>query len=68
MGNSSKSKVVGLGKVCSKMTSSKKLVLNYVLHMPDICKNLVSGSLLSKHEFKLVFESNIFVLTKMACM
>ena len=64
MGNSSKSKVVGLGKVCLKMTSGKELVLNDVLHVPDIHKNLVSGSLLSKHGFKLVFESNKFVLTK----
>ena len=64
MGNSSKSKVVGLGKVCLKMTSGKELVLNDVLHVRDIRKNLVSGSLLSKHGFKLVFESNKFVLTK----
>ena len=49
MGNSSKPKVVGLEKVCLKMTSGKELVLNDVLHVPEIRKNLVSGSLLSKH-------------------
>ena len=32
--------------------------------MPEIRKNLVSGSLLNKHGFKLVFESNKFVLSK----
>ncbi|XXG41748.1 hypothetical protein AAC387_Pa01g2150 [Persea americana] len=46
------------------MTSGKELTLNNVLHVLDIRKNLVSGSLLSKKGFKLVFESNKFVLTK----
>ena len=32
--------------------------------MPEIGKNLLSGSLLNKHGFKLVFESNKFVLSK----
>ena len=57
-------KVVGKRMVILKMTSSKKLTLNDVLHMPDIRKNLVSCSLLSKNDFKLVIESNKFVLTK----
>lgn len=48
MGNSSSSKVEGQGKVTLKMTSGKELVLNNVLHVPDIRKNLVSGSLLCK--------------------
>ena len=64
MGNSSTSKVVGKGKVILKMTLSKKLTLNDVLHVPDICKNLVSCSMLSKNGFKLVIESDKFVLTK----
>ena len=46
------------------MTSRKKLILNDVLHVPEIRKNLVSGSLLSKKGFRLVFESDKFVLTK----
>ena len=46
------------------MTSGKELVLNNVLHVPDIRKNLVSGSLLSKNGFKLVFVSDKFVLSK----
>ena len=50
--------------VILKMTSGKKLTLNDVLLMPDIRKNLVSCSLLSKNDFKLVIESNKFVLTK----
>ena len=46
------------------MISGKKLTLNDVLHVLDIRKNLVSCSLLSKNGFKLVIESNKFVLTK----
>ena len=64
MGNSSTSKFKGKGKVILKMTFGKELTLNDVLHVPKIRKNLVSGSLLSKKGFRLVFESNKFVLTK----
>ncbi|KAF5937729.1 hypothetical protein HYC85_025235 [Camellia sinensis] len=64
MGNSFTSIVAGQGKVILKMTSGKELTLNNVLHVPDIRKNLVSGSLLSKNGFRLVFESDKFVLTK----
>ncbi|KAK6145739.1 hypothetical protein DH2020_022559 [Rehmannia glutinosa] len=64
MENSASSKVEGQGKITLKMTSGKELVLNNVLHVPDIRKNLVSGSLLSKNGFKLVFVADKFVLTK----
>ncbi|XP_057505550.1 cytochrome P450 76C3-like [Actinidia eriantha] len=64
MGNSSSSKVVGQGTVILKMTSEKQLTLNNVLYVPDIRKNLVSGSLLVKHGFKLVFESDKLVMLK----
>ncbi|XP_061358082.1 uncharacterized protein LOC133302336 [Gastrolobium bilobum] len=64
MGNSSTSKVEGVGKVALKMTYGKMVTLNDVLHVPDIRKNLVSGSLLSKNGFKLVFVSDKFVITK----
>ena len=64
VGNSSTSIVAGQGKVILKMTSGKELPLNNVLHVPDIRKNLVSSSLLSKNGFRLVFESDKFVLSK----
>ena len=64
MGNSSSSKDKGQGKVVLKMTSGKELTLNDVLHVPEIRKNLVSRSFLSKKGFKLVFFSNNFILTK----
>ena len=62
MGNSSSSKVEVQGKVVLKMTSGKELTLNDVLHVPEIRKNLVSGSLLSKKGFKLVTDN--FIHTK----
>ena len=64
MGNSATSEVKGQGKVILKMTSGKELTLNNVLYVPEIRKNLVSGSLLSKHDFRLVFESDKFILSK----
>ena len=64
MGNSATSEIEGQGKVVLKMTSGKELTLNNVLYVPEIRKNLVSGSLLSKHGFRMVFESDKVVLTK----
>ncbi|RVW73978.1 Retrovirus-related Pol polyprotein from transposon TNT 1-94 [Vitis vinifera] len=64
MGNSATSRVVGIGKVVLNMTSGKELVLTDVLHVSDIRKNLVFGSMLSKNRFKLVFEPDKFVFMK----
>jgi hypothetical protein len=64
MRNSSTSKVEGKRNVVLKMSSGKELTLNDVLHVPNIRKNLVSGSLLSKNGFQLVFEFDKFLLTK----
>ena len=47
-----------------KWTSEKELSLNDMLHNSDICKNQISGSILSKNGFRMVFESDKFVLTK----
>ena len=43
--------VAGIGKVILKIISQKKLTLNSVLFVPEIQKNLVFGSLLSRHSF-----------------
>ncbi|KAH7844842.1 hypothetical protein Vadar_032277 [Vaccinium darrowii] len=64
MGNSATSDIAGEGTVVLKMTSRKTLTLNKVLFVPDIRKNLISGSLLSKHGFRMVFESDRVILTK----
>ena len=47
-----------------KMTSRQELPLTNVLYVPEIQKNLVSGSLLNNRGFRLVLESNKFVLSK----
>ncbi|RVW87884.1 Retrovirus-related Pol polyprotein from transposon TNT 1-94 [Vitis vinifera] len=64
MGNFATSEIKGQGKVILKMTSGKELTLTNVLYVPEIRKNLVSGSLLNNHGFRLVFESNKVVLSK----
>ncbi|GFP97577.1 retrovirus-related pol polyprotein from transposon tnt 1-94 [Phtheirospermum japonicum] len=64
MGNQASSKVAGTGTVVLKMTSGKEITLNEVLHVPDIRKNLVFGSILVSRGFRLVFEANKFVLSK----
>ncbi|GAB2288016.1 hypothetical protein Dimus_037973 [Dionaea muscipula] len=64
MGNSTTSTIEGEGKIVLKMTSEKELTLNNVMYVPEIRKNLISGSLLSKHGFRLVFEADKVVLSK----
>ncbi|OMO62209.1 Zinc finger, CCHC-type [Corchorus capsularis] len=53
MGNSTSSAIEGQGKVQLKMTSGKVVTLTDVFYVPEIRKNLVSGSLLNKHGFRL---------------
>ena len=64
MGNSSTAAAKEKGFVDLEFTSGKMLTLTDVYHVPEIRKNLVSGSHLNKFGFKLVFESDKFVLTK----
>ena len=64
MGNGSHAHV--LGTVNLKFTSGKTVQLKNVQHIPTIKKNLVSGSLLCRDGFKLVFESNKCILSKYA--
>ena len=64
MGNGSHARVLGVGTVNLKFTSGKTVQLKNVQHVPTIKKNLVSGSLLCRDGFKLVFESNKCILSK----
>ena len=64
MGNSSTADIKGVGDVVLKMTSGKDLKLRDVVYVPELRKNLVSGGLLNKFGFKLVFESDKFILSK----
>ena len=64
MRNFTSSAIEGQRKVLLKMTSKKQLTLNNVLYVPKIRKNLVSGSLLNKHGFCMVFELDKVILSK----
>ena len=64
MGNSATSEIKGQGTVFLKMTSGKEVKLHNVLYVPEIRKNLISGSLMSMHGFKMVFEAQKIVLSK----
>lgn len=58
------SDMIGMGKVVLNMTYGQKFTLNNVLHVPDIKKSLISGTLLIKAGFRLVFWAEKFVMTK----
>ena len=68
MGNSATSKIKGQEKVVLKMTSRKELTLTNVLYVPEIRKNLVSGSLLNNHGFQMVFSLKNLYYPKVECM
>ncbi|XP_077251978.1 uncharacterized protein LOC143891238 [Tasmannia lanceolata] len=64
MANSASENIVGKGSVVLKFTSGKELTLKNVFHVPEIRKNLIFGPILVKKGFKIVFESDKFVLSK----
>jgi hypothetical protein len=64
MGTNSHATVHGVGMVDLKFTLGKTVRLKNVHHVPSINKNLVSGSLLCRDGYKIVFESNKFVVPK----
>jgi hypothetical protein len=64
MGNGLHASIRGVGTVDLKLTSGKIVQLKNVHHVPSINKNLVSGSLLCRDGFKVVLESNKFVVSK----
>ncbi|PHU18020.1 hypothetical protein BC332_13715 [Capsicum chinense] len=64
MTNTATAKVEGTGKICLKMTFSKVLIPNNVLYVPELCRNLVSISLLDKNGFKCVTISGKIIISK----
>jgi hypothetical protein len=64
MGNGSHASVCGVGTVDLKLTSGKIVQLKNMQHVPSINKNLVSDSLLCRDGFKIVLESNKFIVSK----
>jgi hypothetical protein len=64
LGNGSHASVCGVGMVDLKLTSGMIVQLKNVQHVPSINKNLVSSSLLCRDGFKVVLESNKFIVSK----
>jgi hypothetical protein len=64
MGNGSHASVHGVGTIDLKLTLGEIVQLKNVQHVPSINKNLVSDSLLYRDVFKIVLESNKFVVLK----
>ena len=64
MGNGSSASVRGVGTVNLKFTSGKIVRLKNMHYVPSVNKNLVSRSLLCRDGYKLVFDSNKFVISK----
>jgi len=64
MGNSATSMIEGYGKVVLKLTYGCELILTDVVYVPDMRKNLVSGSLLSKHRFAFKIDVDKLVISK----
>jgi hypothetical protein len=68
MGNGAHARVLGAGTITLKFTSGKTIQLKNVQHVPTIKKNLVSGSLLCRDGFKLVFESNKCIILSLVLL
>jgi hypothetical protein len=64
MKNGSYASVYGVGTVDLKLTLRKIVHLKNMQHVPSINKNIISGSVLCRDGFKVVLESNKFVLSK----
>jgi hypothetical protein len=64
MGNVSHASFRGVGTVDLKLTSGKIVQLKNVQRVPSINKNLVSGPHLCRDGFKVVLESNKFIVSK----
>jgi hypothetical protein len=64
MGNGSRTHVLGVGTIILKFISGKTVPLKSVQHVPSIKKNLVSASMLCRDGYKVVLESNKYVVSK----
>jgi hypothetical protein len=64
MGNVSYASIHGVGTIDLNLTSEKTVQLKNVQHVPSINKNLINGSLLCSDGFKVVHESNKFIVCK----
>ena len=55
MGNTSYSKVTGIGDICLKTNIGCTLVLKDVHHVPDLRMNLISGIALDQDGYEIYF-------------
>jgi hypothetical protein len=64
MGNGSCAHVLGAGTVNLKFTSGKTMLLKNVHHVSSIKKNLVSSSMMCRDGYKIILESNKYVVSR----
>ena len=64
MGNSSHSKIVGMGDVCFETNMRCKMTLKDVRHVPDLRLNLMLGLILDKQGYENLFGKGKWKLTK----
>lgn len=64
MGNSTSASIIEKRKITLKLTFGKLLTLTNVLHVSEMRRNLISGSLLMKAGLKLTFVSDRLVMTR----
>ena len=64
MGNTSYSKIVGIGDVCIQTDVGCSLTLRDVRHVPDLCLNLISGVALDQEGYVNYFGNGKWKLTK----
>jgi hypothetical protein len=64
LADDSTNQILGSGSIELTMTSEKALNLQGVRHVPSLHRNLISESLLLRAGYRIVKESNKFVITK----
>ena len=64
MGNTSYSKIAGIGDICLKTNVGCTLVLKDVRHVPDLRMNLISGIALDQDGYENYFANKKWRLTK----
>ncbi|KAJ0454765.1 putative RNA-directed DNA polymerase [Helianthus annuus] len=64
MGNVATEPIKGIGTVNLVFTSGKSLLLNNVLYVPGIRKNMLTGIVLNNCRYKQVLESDKYILSR----
>ena len=64
MGNDSYANIVGICDICVKATTGYTLILKDVIHVPDICLNLIYTHVLNKEGYGNYFHGGKWRLSK----